>query len=172
VGHDAEGAVSARGPVRRGGPGRYRLRLSAKERDAVSTFSSQLRTLLTSQDQASDPAVARLFPAAYPDDVIRNLEWERANTDSLLLGKLEALDVIDRTMSRDELTEDELLAWLESLNSMRLVLGTRLNITEESEAGDYADDEQTAGLFDLYSYFTWLEASIVDVLAEGIEPEG
>ena len=115
------------------------MRLSDQERDAVRTFTAQLRVLLTSEHPSSDPAVARLFPPALPDDdVLGNLEYEQQHGDELLLGKLEALDTVDRTLDERELTEDELLAWLGSLNSIRLVVGTRLGVTEESTEKDFA----------------------------------
>jgi hypothetical protein len=153
-----------RGPVTRKGPDRYRLRLAAQERDAVATFVGQLRELLTSQDPSSDPAMARLFPAALPDDVVANLEFEEHHGHDLLLGKLEAIDTVEATLQRDELSEEEMLAWLGSLNSIRLVLGTRLSVTEESTERDFADDERSAELFEMYRYLTWLEGWIVEAL--------
>jgi hypothetical protein len=146
--------------VSRVGPGRFRVDMGDGEREALAACVAQLRSLLTAEDPSSDPAVARLFPAAYPDDVLSNLEWERAHTPELLLRKLEALEVVEATIGRDELNEDELLAWLGCLNSTRLVLGTRLDITEESTRRDFAADEESAGLFDLYAYLTWLEGDI------------
>ncbi len=130
----------------------------------MSTFVAQLRQLLTSEDPSSDPAVARLFPAAVPDDVMANLEYEQRHGNELLLGKLEALDTVDATLAKDELTEDEVLAWLGSLNSIRLVVGTRLDLTETSTERDFADDEQAAGLFEMYRYLTWLEGWIIEAL--------
>ena len=130
----------------------------------MSTFVAQLRQLLTSEDPSSDTAVARLFPAAVPDDVMANLEYEQRHGNDLLLGKLEALDTVDATLAKDELTEDEVLAWLGSLNSIRLVVGTRLDLTESSTERDFADDEQTAGLFEMYRYLTWLEGWIIEAL--------
>ncbi len=44
-----------------------------------------------------------------------NLEYEQRHGHDLLLGKLEALDTVDATLAKDELTEDEVLAWLGSL---------------------------------------------------------
>jgi hypothetical protein len=146
--------------VSRVGPGRFRIKMGPDERQALVACVAQLRSLLSAEDPSSDPAVARLFPAAYPEDVFSNLEWERTHTPQLLLHKLEALDVVEATIGREELNEDELLAWLGSLNSTRLVLGTRLDITEESRRRDFAGDEETAGLFDLYAYLTWLEGDI------------
>lgn len=161
-----------RGPVRRVGPDRFAVRLSAQERDAVRTFTGQLRTLLTSENPSSDGAVARLFPPALPDDVLGNLEYEQHHGNELLLGKLEALDTVERTLDSDELSEDELLAWLGSLNSIRLVVGTRLSVTEESTAGDFTGDEQTSEMFALYSYLTWLEGWVIEALDEELSTDG
>jgi Domain of unknown function (DUF2017) len=154
-----------RGPVTRKGPDRFRVRMSPRERETMSTFVAQLRQLLTSEDPSSDPAVARLFPAAVPDDVMANLEYEQRHGHDLLLGKLEALDTVDATVGKSELTEDEVLAWLGSLNSIRLVVGTRLALTEESNEGDFMGNEQHAGLFEMYRYLTWLEGWIIEALS-------
>src|SRR5512134_2998464 len=109
-------------------------------------FTGQLRVLLTSENPSSDPAVARLFPPALPDDdVLGNLEYEQQHGDELLLGRLEAIDTLERTATATEVSEDELLAWLGSLNSIRLVVGTRLGVTEESTDRDFAGDEEAAG---------------------------
>ncbi len=158
-----------RGPITRVGPGRYRVRLKAKERDAIASFTAQLRQLLTSEDPSSDPAMARLFPAAVPDDIMDNLEFEQRHGHDLLLGKLEALDTVDRTLTHAELTEDETLAWLGAINTVRLVVGTRLDLTEESTEGDFADDELSSGLFEMYGYLTWVEGWIIEALGEELE---
>jgi len=156
-----------KGPVHRVGPKRFEVRLSPSERDAVRSFAAQMRGLLTAETAASDPAVARLFPPALPDDdVLGNLEYEQDHGDELLLGKLEALDTLERTVAATEVNEDELLAWLGSLNSIRLVVGTRLDVTEETTARDFADDEEAAGLFALYGYLTWLQGWVIEALDE------
>jgi hypothetical protein len=128
--------------------------------------------LLTSENPSSDPAVARLFPPALPDDdVLGNLEYEQHHGDELLLSKLEALDTVDRTLDRPELTEDELLAWLGSLNSIRLVVGTRLGVTEESTEKDFSGDERDVEMFQLYGYLTWLQGWVIEALDQDLTSE-
>ena len=164
-----------KGPVRRIGRQRFGVRLSAQERDAVRTFCGQLRQLLTSESPSSDPAMVRLFPPALPeDDVLGNLEWEQQHGNELLLGKLEALDLVEGTIERDELSEDELLAWLGSLNSIRLVVGTRLGVTEESTERDFQGDEERSEMFALYGYLTWLQGWVIQALDDelGASDEG
>ena len=161
-----------KGPVHRVGPKRFEVRLSASERDAVRSFAAQMRALLTAETAASDPAVARLFPPALPDDdVLGNLEYEQQHGDELLLGKLEALDTLERTVAATDVNEDELLAWLGSLNSIRLVVGTRLGVTEETTERDFADDEEAAGLFELYGYLTWLQGWVIEALDEELRAD-
>ena len=135
-------------------------------------FTGQLRVLLTSENPSSDPAVARLFPPALPDDVLGNLEYEQHHGNELLLAKLEAIDTVERTLDRDELNEDDLLAWLGSLNSIRLVVGTRLGVTEESTETDFSDDEERSEMFSLYGYLTWLEGWIIEALDEELSTDG
>ncbi len=135
-------------------------------------FTGQLRVLLTSENPSSDPAVARLFPPALPDDVLGNLEYEQHHGNELLLAKLEAIDTVERTLDRDELNEDDLLAWLGSLNSIRLVVGTRLGVTEESTGADFSDDAERSEMFSLYGYLTWLEGWIIEALDEELSADG
>ena len=153
-----------RGPVRREGGGRFAIRLSDRERNAVRTFTGQLRQLLSSEDPSSDPAVARLFPPALPDDVLANLEFEHEHGDELLRARLEAIDTVERTLDRRHLDEAELDAWLASLNAIRLVVGTRLGVTETSSEKDFEGDEQSVELFELYRYMTWLEGWVIEAL--------
>lgn len=156
-----------KGPVRRVDRSRFEVRLSAKERDAFRRFNEQLRMLLASEDPSSDPAVARLFPPALPEeDVIGNLEFEREHGDDLMLGRLRALDTVEATLDREELNEEEALAWLGSLNSIRLVVGTRLGVQEGSTEADFEGDAERAEMFELYGWLTWLEAWVVDALDE------
>ena len=157
--------MSLPGPITREDGGRFALRLGAKDREAMVAFTAQLRQILMNESASSDPAVARLFPAAHPDDIFRNLEFERTHAGPLLADRLEALDVVERTAHAEVLTEDELLAWLRSLNALRLVLGTRLDVTEDTTEADFAGNDEAAGAFDLYGYLTWLEAAAVEALS-------
>ena len=124
-----------------------------------------MRQLLLSENPAADPDLARLYPPAYPDDPLRNLDFERTAGDELLGQRLAAIDVVAATASAKTLTEDQLLAWLGALNNTRLVLGTRLDVTEESTEEDFAGDEAREGSYGLYIFLTWLVGNIVEVLS-------
>ncbi len=155
------------GPVRRGRNGTFEIRLEERERDVLRDLPRQLRELLEHEDPSSDAAMARLYPPAYVDDPIRNLEYERLAGDDLTAGRLAALDRMEGTIDDGRLSEDDVLAWLGVCNDLRLVLGTRLDITEETTEADFPPDDGSSSAFALYSYLTWLVDAIVRALGTG-----
>ena len=144
----------------------FRVSLHRSEREMLRRVVPQLNEVLERENPSSDPAVARLFPAPYPDDPLSSLEFEASAGPELLRERLDAIRVMESTLGADTLSRDELFAWLTTLNGLRLVLGTRLEITEETTQDDFDDAEQR-GQFELYGYLTWLEGSIVEVLPVG-----
>lgn len=153
-------------PLARDGGG-FALRLSPGERDLLRGLCGQLRDLLQEGDTIGDPAVKRLFPPAYPEDPLRNLDFERDAGGDLAAERLAAVDVVETTVDAERLSEDEVMAWLGSVNALRLVLGTRLEITEETSEADYPEGHPDRDVFGIYLYLTWLESAIVDALPVG-----
>jgi len=145
------------GPVRRGRRGDFELHLSANERGVLRELPQQLRSLLEHEDPTSDPAMARLYPPAYLDDPIRNLEYERLAGDDLTSQRLASIARMEATLDAERLSEDDALAWL--------VLGTRLEITEETTEGDFPRDDPRSEAFAMYAYLTWLVDAIVRALS-------
>ena len=150
--------------VRRVGPGQYELRLPDEERAVLRTLPAQLRALLTEADDADgDTAVARLFPPAYWDDAARNAEYQRLMHGDLVERKLATAAVVEATVDQRRVTEDELLSWMAALNDLRLVLGTRLEVSEDPDDAP-ADDAPDAPAYALYSYLGWLQEQVVAAL--------
>ena len=156
--------------VRRVGRDEFELRLPDEERAVLRALPAQLRTLLIDggdagerNTDADDPALGRLFPPAYWDDEARNAEYRRLMHDDLVESKLAAAAVVEATVERTRLSEEELLAWMGALNDLRLVLGTRLGVTEDpADAPDDAAPEAPA--YALYSYLGWLQEQVVAAL--------
>lgn len=155
------------GPFRRTRRGDFDLHLDPKERDILRELPDQLRTMLENEDPTSDPAMARLYPPAYEDDPIRNLEYERLAGDDLTRQRLSSISAMEGSIDADRLTEEQILSWLGVLNDLRLVLGTRLEITEEMTEDDFAPNDPRASTFALYAYLTWLVDAIVRALDPG-----
>lgn len=135
---------------------RFVVRLSRGVRGLLVELCQQSRALLDAEDPSSDPAVSRLFPPAYPDDPLQNLEFETNLGAAPRSGKLEALDVVERTANASTLTEDELLAWIGVVNDLRLVLGTRIEITEEATDEDFPADDPRHETYRVYQFLGYL----------------
>jgi hypothetical protein len=135
---------------------RFTVRLSRGVRGLLVELCRQSRALLEAEDPSSDPAVSRLFPPAYPDDPLQNLEFETNLGAAPRSGKLEALDVVERTATASTLTEDELHAWIGVVNDLRLVLGTRIEITEEATDEDFPADDPRHETYRVYQFLGYL----------------
>jgi hypothetical protein len=153
--------------IRRRGPGRYVVELGSNERLLVANLVDQLREqLLASTDQ---PTLRRLFPPAYANDPERDAGYQVLTRDELLEGRLAAIDVVERTLDGDnELDQSELTAWMTTLNSLRLALGTRLDVDEELPQLD--PDDPLAPEYALYDFLGWLLAHVVEALSPDVHP--
>ena len=147
--------------VKRIGPDRYRVDLPETERELLRGLTPQLRELLTTDD----PSLVRLFPTAYPDDPERDAGYQALVRDELLERRFAALDVLEETIDGGELTGDELSAWMRSLNDLRLVLGTRLDVTEDDDPGDIDPADPDAPAWAIYHYLGMLLSFVIDALA-------
>jgi Domain of unknown function (DUF2017) len=151
--------------------GGYAVHLSKGVRGLLVELCQQSRALLEAEDPSSDPAVARLFPPAYEDDPLRNLEFETNLGGAPRTGKLEAIDTVERTAKASTLTEDELLAWVGVVNDLRLVLGTRIEITEEATEEDFAPDDPRHETYRVYQFLGYLLQEMLEAMgAPGVEP--
>jgi len=140
--------------------GTFRLRLPTDERDVLAALPGQLREAL----DAGEPTLYRLFPPAYADDDDANAGYARLVGSSLLDGKLRALEHLERTARAETLSENDLGAWLGGLESLRLALGTQLEVTEESY-GPLDPTDPDAPRLALYHWLSWLQEEVVQALA-------
>jgi Domain of unknown function (DUF2017) len=143
--------------------GRFRLRLTDEEREVLRTLPGQLREIL----DTDDPSLRRLHPPAYQDDPEREAEYRRLVRDDLLRQRLQALDVMEATIDASTLDQEQMTAWLAAINDLRLVLGTRLDVTEEIYEEGIPPEDPRAATFALYQYLGWLEEQVVAALAAG-----
>ena len=150
--------------VRRSRKGGFDLRLPESERQLVSSLVGQLRGVLTGDHVTGDPGLRRLFPSAYADDAARDAEYREMVHDDLLAARLGALDVVEATVGAANVDEAQLLAWMGAINDLRLVLGTRLDVSEET-AFDADPGDPEAPALAVYQYLSFLLESIVDALS-------
>ncbi|WP_137843408.1 DUF2017 family protein [Microbacterium sp. 2FI] len=143
------------------------LELTRLEAAHLSGLVSQFEELvIESSDAAADPAVVRLVPDAYADG--EDAREFRRLTESDLLGRrradaaavraslVEAADISDDPDDPSllesvevRLSPDDAQAWLRTLAAIRLVLATRLGITD---ADDHDDGDPRFGVYDWLGY--------------------
>src|SRR5438046_2131312 len=106
--------------------GRYELRLPADERTLVRRLLGDLRALLSFGPD--DPRLRRLYPEAYADDAEHQAEYRRLTLEDLQSGRLAAVDEVEASVDAEQLTAEQLNAWMQAVNALRLVLGTMLDV--------------------------------------------
>ena len=144
--------------------GDFRLRLTRAERDLLRTLPGELRPLLSSDD----PSAVRLHPPGYSDDPEKDREYRELMREELDAERRRHLEVMEQTIDSGRLDEEQLLAWLGAMNDLRLVLGTKLDVTEDLDPSDVSrEDPRFAGLA-VYAYLTWLEEQAVEALGSGL----
>jgi hypothetical protein len=156
-----------RGPIRRRN-GEFSIAIDDGEAALIRRLVDELRSLLTDESSGSgaDALLVRLFPVAYPDDDELEHEYQRLMREELVASKLAALDVVDRAITeRTPLDDAGMTAFMQSINSVRLILGTMLDVSDDPEA-----EEVTAGLenspeYALYGYLSWLLEHCVRALS-------
>lgn len=157
-----------REPIRAAEGGGVELRLPADVRDGLRRVVGQLRDLYASDEAADDPAIARLYPPAYLDDPGGNLAFDELTAAGLRDQRFASMTVVERTIDANRLDADEAEAWLRTLNDARLVLGVRLEITEENEAEDFSADPETAATFELYAMLSAIVELLVQALGDPV----
>ena len=164
MGDDAAERLTIPRPFRRTRKNDFALKLSPDERGLLRSLPGQLRDLLGTDD----PALYRLFPPAYekPADLELESEYRRLMGDDLRERHKTALDVMEATVDHDRLSEDDMHAWLGALNELRLVLGTRLDVTEDLDVGALPADDPRQPAFALYHYLSWLQEEAVSALSD------
>ena len=159
-----------KGPVTRLDATSYSLNINASDRTTLNGLLDQLRDMLM-HDSSSDIA-RRLFPAAYHQDEQHEQEYQRLMRDELLSSRLASLSLTTSLLERETnsdsivLSADELDALMRSINSLRLVLGTLLDVDEDEFEAHLAEDAPAYGQYQLYSYLGWLLDWIVTVQTE------
>ncbi|WP_214106544.1 DUF2017 domain-containing protein [Acrocarpospora catenulata] len=115
----------------------------------------------------ADPVLARLFPSAYEDDKDAG-EFRRYTEASLRDGKrADAVTLLDTaTGGRVDLTPEQAQAWLRALNDVRLMLGVRLEVTEEvhEEIAAMSEEDPRYPAFVTYDWLTYLQDTLVRAL--------
>jgi hypothetical protein len=146
-------------------------RLEPAEAQIVGLLLDQLEQLLTAdEDWSSDPVLARLLPDGHRGDPRLAADYRELTESALRSGKADDLATVRATLPPSggdvRLDPDQAGAWLRTTNDLRLAMGTRLEITEDTEPPDDPTTEEGQQLA-VYYWLTALQGSLVDALAAG-----
>jgi hypothetical protein len=115
-------------------------------------------TLLAASDD-TDPAMERLFPNGYTDDDAASQEYRALVVDDLRAERDARLQLCRAELpvggGRFELDNEAADRWIRVLNDLRLTLGVRLGVSEDSEL-DSADEAVT-----IYHWLTSVQDMLV-----------
>ena len=166
-------------PLDRRRDGAIVVGLQDNERDVLRNLLAQLRMLVRAEaggaDQTGDVVdetspVRRLFPTAYPGDVAREGEYQEMVRGPLVEQRLASIDTVDQTLDSDTIDDDTAGAWLRTLNDLRLVVGTRLDVSEDQTEVD--PDDPDAHLHAVYDYLGFLVDRLVVALTQTLPELG
>jgi hypothetical protein len=121
----------------------------------------------------ADPALARLLPDAYADDASgaphANREFRRYTDADLRAGKRAHAGLVLATLpdggGRLTLDRDQADAWLGFLNDLRLVMGIRLEVSEETDPDALPDDDPRLPALQVYAWLGWVQETLVSCLS-------
>ncbi len=151
-------------------PQGFVVNLDPEEIQLVVQLLGELRGLLLSNDPGTEAVSRRLFPPAYhlADDRDADAEYQRLMREELVASRLSALQFVDEAFAnKTPLTEEAMHGLLQSLNAVRLVLGTLLDVGEGDQPDDIDDDDPMVGEHHLYQYLSFLLDAAVTAVMHG-----
>jgi hypothetical protein len=139
--------------------GAFKLSLSDDDRAILKELVPQFTALLEDPDH---PIMQRLYPPAYSDPAHADKqdEYRRLMQEDLVARHREEFELLASTADAETLTEAQLLAWSRALNSIRLVLGTYLDISEDDEQRIPQTAEES-----VYGWLTYLLGEAIEALS-------
>jgi len=150
-------------------------RFGPAEAAVLNEVVLEVITLLSEGFDRANPVLERLFPDLYPDDPATSAELRKYTEDDLRSAKLEQaallLDLLPLEGGDVALDEEQAEMWLRALTDVRLALGLRLAITDDTDLEDEIDNavlhdptSARVGQLSVYAYLTYLQESLVGAL--------
>jgi hypothetical protein len=149
------------------GGGEIRLEMEEHEAELFRSLLIEMQTFLEVGHE-KDPVTERLFPKAYEGngdeekyrdmtgDDLHNAKRETVRQARDMLGDLGAVNVTLRS--------DHIDAWLMLLTDLRLAIGTRLEVTEDTMAAEIDPDSPDAAALSVLHWLGWIQESILERL--------
>ena len=150
--------------------GGLRIALNPDFAATLQELPERLRRVLARSD-FTDRVTRRLFPRAYQEEEEeKEAEYRKLLGDDLLKHKLESVKAFERTLKnweesrrkiRLDIGADDFELWLGFVNDMRIVLGTELDIRDDSWEHDFDPSHPQAEDVALLHCLGWLQESLL-----------
>jgi len=145
-----------------------RVTLSGEEAELLKGLITEYLELLDAGRDPADPVLARLFPSASLEHPDIDAEFRDLLGDDLDQHKRDTarrvLEYLEEEQRRP-LTDEEQQAWLVLLTDLRLALGVRLGVTEESFEIMPSPNDPTQWPLAVLHYLGSLQESLVVALS-------
>ena len=146
-------------------PGGIRVTFTEIEANVLRDMAEQLAVLLRDHDdRVGDPALRRLLPDGYRDNKDDAAEFRRYTETELVDDKVAGAATIIESLTRHPqrgtvrltLDEADAVAWLRSLNDIRLAMAARLGIQD-----DFYRPDPTENDFIIYQWLGQVQHSLL-----------
>jgi hypothetical protein len=140
--------------------------------------SAEVIGLISDGFDRGDPVIDRLFPAIYRDDPEASAEIREYTEGDLKTTKIDQAGAILAALpvgggSEVRLDEEAAHSWLRALSDIRLALGTRLGVTDDTDLLDELDEAEMHDptsvrirQITMYSYLSLLQESLLEALTD------
>ena len=151
-------------------------RFAADEVAVLRQVASEVIGLLTESFDLDDPVVERLFPGVYPDDPAESAELRKYTDGELKTAKIDQAGAILAALPASggavvRLDEEAAEAWLRALNDVRLALGIRLDVRDDTDLLEELDEavmhdptSPRVRQLTMYQYLGVLQESLLDAI--------
>jgi hypothetical protein len=159
-------------PIQRHGD-QYVFNFGEGESELLTRLLNELSQLVVGE--ADDERLVRIFPPAYhlPTDAEADAEYQRLMREELVATRLSGIAVVNAALRATEPVDDETMtAFVQSINGLRLVLGTMLDVSEDMDPDDIDDEHPMAGEYHLYNFLSWLLDWAVRAMSEPLSEAG
>jgi hypothetical protein len=153
----------------------YVAHLSVEECQVLRQCMAELADLLSDRLDRDDPVVERLFPDIYRDDPAAAGELRRLTESDLKTAKMaqvgQVLADLPARGGEVRLDEEQADSWLRTLTDLRLALGLRLDIQDDTDIESELDEavlrsptSPRVGQLSIYGYLSLLQQSLLEAL--------
>ncbi len=150
-------------------------RFSTQETRVLRQVVAELATMMASPHDRTDPVMRRLFPDVYPDNPDENSQFRQITEPDLTSAKLDqARTVLAGLVDGNgevRLDDEAADAWLRALTDLRIAIGVRLEITDETDIETELDEavlrhptSPRVGQLSIYAFLSYLQESLLAAL--------